>query len=436
MMTTGYQLHGTTAELVRIETTPSDGFDFVGLRPELANELRVRVLSALRTVGVAPSRAVVAISWDDHGGPVGQLDLAVAVALAGMKPLEGLLPEETLWIGELAMDGRIRSCHGAVPAVLAACSAGIRQIVVPRENAGEARLAAGDMPVFVAESLDEVIRFLSDGVQLAAAEMPLPFAPGFPDMCEVRGQAAAKRALEIAAAGGHNVLLVGMPGAGKTMLARRLPGIMPPLSPAETLEFAAIWSAAGLMAGNAAGVIGRRPFRAPHHTVSETGLAGGGRPLRPGECSLAHRGVLFLDELPELSLRALGAVRAALADRQSRGMPADFLLIAAMNPCPCGWAGGTSAHCVCSPAAKKRYVDRVRPFLPLFDIAVAVEPTALAEPIGEASATVAARVAEAWEIGGSRSPSVAETIARLDGRSYLALAEALSLSRMLGGRTS
>jgi magnesium chelatase family protein len=297
----------------------------------------------------------------------------------------GILPFEALrgraFLAELALDGRLRPVRGALAMALAARDAGCGEIVVCEVNGPEAALAPGIRTV-VAGRLEAVLAHVHGSERLAEACAPERSGggPSAPCLSEVRGQEVAKRALEIAAAGGHGLLLYGPPGAGKTMLARRLPGLLPPLDVREALEVTRILSAAGRLDGDRP-LVCQRPFRAPHHTASPAGLLGGGNPPRPGEISLAHQGVLFMDEFPEFERRALASLRQVLEERQvsiaragfSCVFPAHFQLIAASNPCPCGWYRSQQRDCRCDEAALARYRRRISgPLLDRIDLQVFV----------------------------------------------------------------
>ncbi|MEM9667263.1 MAG: YifB family Mg chelatase-like AAA ATPase, partial [Bacteroidota bacterium] len=314
------------------------------------------------------------------------------------------------FLGELALDGRVRAVRGVLPMALQARQQGQVGLMVPAANASEAALV-GDLQVIPVAHLHEALAYLR-GAAPPLPSRPTPAvqdarAPSAPDLADVCGQGLVKRALEVAAAGGHNLLMIGPPGAGKTMLAKRLPGLLPPLTADEALETMAIRSVVGGLM-DPAGLAIQRPFRAPHHTVSDAGLCGGGSPPRPGEISLAHHGLLFLDELPEFKRSVLEVLRQPLEAgyidlcraRSSVRYPARFMLVASMNPCPCGHLNDPARPCVCTPAQVQRYLHRISgPLLDRIDLHVEVTPVpfaALQHPQpAETSATVRARVEQA-----------------------------------------
>ncbi len=411
-------LIGLDAHPVRVEVevqrnVPS--FELVGLAEAAVRESRVRVKSALAQLGVdlGEYRIVVNLAPADLRKAGSAFDLAIAAAtLAALRcvPLESI--GELLFLGELSLDGSVQSVRGVLPQLLGARARGVRRAVVPRVNEGEAGLV-GSIDVRSVGSLEELVRALrgESELPLAVASPAPPPLEGGDDLRDVQGQASARRALEVAAAGGHNLLMIGPPGVGKTMLARRLPGLMPSLSPGEALEVTAIHSVAGMLAASR-GVARARPFRAPHHTVSEVGLVGGGADMpRPGEVSLAHHGVLFLDELAEFRRSALEALRQPLEDGVvsiSRAhakaiFPARPVVVCAMNPCACGYLGDGTDRCRCSRERVARYRGRLSgPLLDRLDVHVALAPVSVSALQGrtnaETTAAVRARVERARAI--------------------------------------
>ncbi|WP_242108680.1 YifB family Mg chelatase-like AAA ATPase [Luteimonas aquatica] len=402
---------GVHAPEVKVEVYLAGGLprmSIVGLPEAAVREAKDRVRAAIQCAQYEfPARVItVNLAPADLPKDGGRFDLPIAL---GILAASGQIAQEALegheFLGELGLTGELRAVDGALPAALAAARAG-RKLVVPAGNGAEAALAS-DVEVHTARTLLEVCALLNGSKALPRAEPPPSACPRGPDMREVRGQAQARRALEIAAAGGHHLLLVGPPGCGKTLLASRLPGLLPEASEAEALEVAAIASVSGR--GLDLERWRERPFRAPHHTASAVALVGGGGEPRPGEVSLAHHGVLFLDELPEWDRRALevlreplesGVVTISRAARQSE-FPARFQLVAAMNPCPCGWAGDISGRCRCLPDAIRRYRARISgPLLDRIDLHVDVPrlpPSALRPdaPAGEASDAIRGRVEQA-----------------------------------------
>jgi magnesium chelatase family protein len=408
---------GVEAYLVRVEADAASGFPrftMVGLPDCAVKESEARIRAALRNCGFAfkwDRRITVNLAPASLRKSGSSFDLATAV---GLLATDGVVPagrlDRVLLVGELALDGAVRPVSGVLPMLLLARRQALAAAVVPAANHAEAALVPG-LSVHPVSSLPEALNLVGGTGDLPSPTPSHPSvlgrcrAPDF-DLADVRGQLVARRALEIAAAGGHNLLFVGPPGAGKTMLARRLPGILPGLSLDEVVEVAAIHSAAGLPIEEA--LVGR-PFRSPHHTTSGVALVGGGQVPRPGEVSLAHHGVLFLDELPEFPRAALEALRQPLEEgvvtvTRTRGtlrLPARFQLVAAMNPCPCGRRGAPSASCRCTPKEIRAYLGRLSgPLLDRIDLHVPVAALAFADvagPPGEPTAPVAARVSIARE---------------------------------------
>lgn len=416
-------ISGITGYEVSAECFLSGGlpaFDIVGLPDAAVREARERVRAAVKNCGTKfpVSRITVNLA------PAGQkkagtlYDLPIFVGILAASGALPALPADAAFLGELSLSGTLRPVTGVLPMALAAREAGIRQLFVPEENAAEATLAEG-LTVYGVPDVKALAAHLRGTAPLSPAPVWVPeeTEADLPDLKDVMGQENVRRALEIAAAGGHNLLMIGSPGAGKSMLAKRLPSILPDLTKAEALEVSGIWSVAGLTDPRHP-LLTRRPFRSPHHTASAAAVAGGGPGLRPGEISLAHNGVLFLDELPEFRRDVLEALRQPLEDGEvtvarSGGtlhLPARFQLVCAMNPCRCGWRGHPTHRCTCSDREVEKYVEKISgPLLDRIDLFVevaAMEFDELARRApAESSAAVKARVDEARAIQNRRSTS-------------------------------
>lgn len=416
----GAALQGIDATIVTIEVNSSRGIKFylVGLPDSAVKESHERIMSALQVNGYKfPSRQIVinmAPANIRKEGSAYDLPLAIGILASAGKVSDKKL-SQYLIIGELSLDGSLQPIKGALPIAITARAQGFQGFILPKQNAREAAVV-NNLPVYGVENIKEVIEFFNDERQLEVTvvntrdEFYQHQSHFSYDFSDVKGQENVKRALEVAAAGGHNLIMIGSPGSGKSMMAKRLPSILPPLSLGESLETTKIHSVAGKLNKNDS-LIAIRPFRSPHNTISQVAMVGGGQYPQPGEISLAHNGVLFLDEFPEFSRSVLEVLRQPLEDRHicisrtkySLEYPASFMLVASMNPCPCGYYNHPTKACVCNPGQVHRYLNRISgPLLDRIDLHIEIVPVPfekLAETkTGESSATIRERVIKARKI--------------------------------------
>lgn len=412
-----FGINGLNTFDVEIETDISSGlpkFDIVGLPDAAVKESRERVRASIKNCGYTfpVSRITVNIAPADIKKEGSVYDLPILIAILRASGQLKANTDNYAFIGELSLDGEIRPANGILPIIIQAKSSGVKSVCIPFDNAGEGSVI-DDIEVLPARNIFEVIAHLTGKKAIECAYKPIDeegLAVQELDFCDVKGQADAKRALEIAAAGGHNCLMIGPPGTGKSMLAKRIGSILPKMTFEEQIETTKIYSVAGELTKNSR-LITKRPFRSPHHTVSAQGLTGGSSNPKPGEISLAHNGVMFMDEFPEFDRRAKEALRQPLEDgivtitRASGTVtyPSNLMVVAAMNPCPCGYLGHPTRPCTCSEAAKKRYRDRISgPILDRIDIHIEVQSVNYEQLSGtgkeETSAEIRKRVNKAREI--------------------------------------
>lgn len=411
-------LQGLDGILIDVEVDISSGmpcWDVVGLPDTNIRESKERVRTAIKNCGIEllSRKYIINLSPANIRKDGAILDLAIAVGiLKSMNIINEIDLSKVIFIGELSLDGKINKINGILPICVEAYKKGIKKIILPKENAKEAAIVKG-LEVIGVEDLIQVIEYLNGKIKINLEEIDIDEIlkkekTGQLDFSEVKGQELTKRALEISAAGGHNCLMIGTPGSGKTMLSKRMPSILPNLTFEEALEITKIYSVAGIL--KEASLVSERPFRSPHHTISEIGLIGGGRIPKPGEISLAHLGILFLDELLEFNKNTLEVLRGPMEDRVvniSRvginvSYPCNFMMVASMNPCPCGYYGSKIKECTCSQSQREKYKAKLSgPMLDRFDIHIQVHPVNYEEMAGkvcESSKEIQQRVNKAKAI--------------------------------------
>ena len=422
--TYGSAVSGIHATTITIEVDVAQGIKYflVGLPDNAVKESEQRIRAALKNNGyrIPGKKITINMAPADIRKEGSAYDLPLAIGiLAASQQIKSEKVNDYLIMGELSLDGSLQPIKGALPIAVKAREAGFKGIILPKQNAREAAIV-NNLEVLGVENILEVINFF-DGKQVIAptlidtrAEFLAGLNNNIADFSDVKGQENIKRALEIAAAGGHNVIMIGPPGSGKTMLAKRMSGILPPLTLSEALETTKIHSVSGRLSDNNS-LMTSRPFRSPHHTISDVALVGGGTNPQPGEISLAHNGVLFLDELPEFKRTVLEVMRQPLEDRvvtisrakSSVDYPANFMLVSSMNPCPCGYYNHPEKDCLCPPGMVQKYLNKISgPLLDRIDLHVEVTPVSFDElsskEKGESSADIRARVMQAREVQGSR----------------------------------